>query len=345
MNLFWNVLINKKMAEKIKLGIIGCSNIAKKSVLPAIQSSKNAEISIIGSRSIDKSKFYSKLFSCKEFGTYEDVLDSKEIDAVYISLPVGLQKEWVSKAAKLGKHIICEKSATDSFQSAEEIISVCKENGVRLMEGFMFRFHPQQKKVQDIINQHQLGNLFSFHGEYGFPMPLDNDIRLNHKLGGGVLNDAGCYPVCASRILFGDEPLQASCHLFENEKYSVDLKFNGVLTYSNNRIASMHVGYDMYFQSTYSLWGEKGKLHLSRAYNVPPKNKTLITLETNQTSQIEIDANDHFKIMIETFCSELQGNKISDYNFEDDLLNQARTMEALRISHKEQRVVYISDIT
>jgi len=337
--------MNKKMTKKIKLGIIGCSNIAKKSVLPAIQSSKNAEISIIGSRSNDKAKSYSQSFTCKNFGNYQDVLDSKEIDAVYISLPVGLQKEWVSKAAKHGKHVICEKSATDSFESAKEIISICKENEVRLMEGFMFRFHPQQKKVKEIINQHQLGDIFSFHGVYGFPMPLDNDIRLNHDLGGGVLNDAGCYPVCASRILFDDEPLQVSCYLFENEKYSVDLKFSGMLIYPKNRIASMHVGYGMFFQSTYNLWGDKGQLHLSRAYNVPPESKTLITLQTNQTSKIEIDATDHFKIMIDTFCSELQGNKIAGYNFEDDLLNQARTMEALRISHKERRIVELCEVT
>ena len=333
------------MTKKIKLGIIGCSNIAKKSVLPAIQSSKNAEISIIGSRSNDKAKSYSQSFTCKNFGNYQDVLDSKEIDAVYISLPVGLQKEWVSKAAKHGKHVICEKSATDSFESAKEIISICKENEVRLMEGFMFRFHPQQKKVKEIINQHQLGDIFSFHGVYGFPMPLDNDIRLNHDLGGGVLNDAGCYPVCASRILFDDEPLQVSCYLFENEKYSVDLKFSGMLIYPKNRIASMHVGYGMFFQSTYNLWGDKGQLHLSRAYNVPPESKTLITLQTNQTSKIEIDATDHFKIMIDTFCAELQGNKIAGYNFEDDLLNQARTMEALRISHKERRIVELCEVT
>jgi predicted dehydrogenase len=336
--------MNKKMSKKIKIGIIGCSNIAKKSILPAIQSSKNAEISIIGSRSIDKAKSYSQSFTCKKFGNYQDVLDSKEIDAVYISLPIGLQKEWVSKAAKHGKHIICEKSATDSFESAKEMISICKENEVRLMEGFMFRFHPQQKKVQEIINQHQLGEIFSFHGVYGFPMPLDNDIRLNCDLGGGVLNDAGCYPVCASRMLFDTEPLQVSCYLSENEKYPVDIKFSGMLIYPKNRIASMHVGYDMYFQSTYDLWGDKGQLHLSRAYNVPPDSKTLITLQTNQTSKIEIDATDHFKIMIDTFCAELQGNKIAGYNFEDDLLNQARTMEALRISYKQRRIVDISEI-
>jgi len=332
------------MAEKIKLGVIGCSNIAKKSVLPAIQSSINAEISFIGSRSIDKAKSYSQSFSCEKFGNYQDVLNSKDIDAVYISLPIGLQKEWVSKAAKQGKHIICEKSATDSFESAKEMISICKENKVRLMEGFMFRFHPQQKKVREIINQHQLGDIFSFHGEYGFPMPLDNDIRLNHKLGGGVLNDAGCYPVCASRIIFDDEPLQVSCNLHKNEKYSVDLKFSGMLIYPKNKIASMHVGYDMHFKSIYDIWGNKGQLHLSRAYNVPSDKKTLITLNTNLASKIEIDATDHFKIMIDSFCSELQGNNIVDYNFEDDLLNQARTMEALRISHKERRIVELCEI-
>ena len=332
------------MTEITRIGIIGCSNIAKKSVLSAIQSSNNAEISIIGSRSIEKAESYSKLFSCQEFGTYDDVLNSKETDAVYISLPVGLQKQWVSKAAKHGKHAICEKSSTNSFQSAKEMISICKENETRLMEGFMFRFHPQHKTVKEHINQKRLGDLFSFHGVYGFPMPPDNDIRLNQDLGGGVLNDAGCYPVCASRILFNAEPLQVSCNLFESKEFSVDLQFSGMLVYPNKRVASMHVGYGMHFQSTYDIWGDKGKIHLNRAYNVPPQDKTRIILETEQITHIEIDAINHFRIMVETFCSELQGNKIADFNFEDDLLNQAKTMEALRISHKEKRVVDVNEI-
>ena len=332
------------MIKKIKFGVIGCSNIAKKSVLPAILSSKNAEISIIGSRSKKKSESFSKIFSCKKFGTYDDVVNSKEIDAVYISLPVGLQKEWIIKSAKLGKHVLCEKSSTDSFESAKEIISICKKNSVRLMEGFMFRFHPQHKKVKELIHEDQLGELYSFHGEYGFPMPNDNNIRLNDKLGGGVLNDAGCYPVCASRMLFDDEPVKVYCNLLKNKKYSVDLQFNGTLIFPNDKIASMHVGYDLRFQSIYNLWGKKGKIHLSRAYNVPPNDKTLITLETDEKQQIEIESVDHFRIMVETFCSELQGNQISDYNFEDDLLNQAKIMEALRISNIENRIVNVNEI-
>jgi xylose dehydrogenase (NAD/NADP) len=333
-----------EMPDKIKFGIIGCSQIAKKSVLPAINASENSEITFIGSRSLEKAKSFSKFFKCNDYGSYDDVINSKDIDAIYVSLPIGLQQKWISKAAKNKKHIICEKSSTDSYPSAKKMVLDCKQNHVRLMEGLMFRFHPQHSKVKQIISKNQLGDVFSFHGNYGFPMPSKNNIRLKNKLGGGVLNDAGCYPVCASRIIFKSEPIKVFCNLFKKTNLSVDLKFTGCLVFPENKIATMNVGYGMHFQSTYDLWGNKGQIHLHRAYNVPPNEKTIISIKTKKSSRIEINPSNHYKIMIDIFCQELKGKKYHVFNFEEDLINQAKIMEALRLSHKENRVVKINEI-
>lgn len=332
------------MKTKIKFGILGCSTIANKSVLPAIQKSIHSEIEIIGSRSIDKARKFANNFECKEYGTYNDVLKNSEIDAVYISLPIGLQEKWVIASANAGKHVLCEKSSTTSFESAKKMVSECKMNNVRLMEGLMFRFHPQHKTILNSIKKNELGSIFSFRSVYGFPMPDKKNIRLKKKLGGGVLNDAGCYPVCASRILFESEPIGVLSKLFFKKNIDVDLKFSGMLVYSNNRISSMHVGYGLFFQSMYEIWGEHGKISTNRAYNIPPNEKPIVSKFKKIEKKIPINSVDHFQLMIDSFSQEILGKKQSMYNFEEDLLKQAKVMDALRISNKEQRYVKLDEL-
>ena len=167
------------MKSKLRFGIIGCSGIAKKSTIPAIQNSEFAELVMIGSRSESKAEKFASDFHCELFGTYDDVIANDSLDAVYISTPIGTHEEWVVKAAKAGMNILCEKSSTVSFESAKKMIDTCDNNAVRVMEGFMFRFHPQHQKVKELIEDNSIGELFSFNGSFGFPtFPADN-IRYN----------------------------------------------------------------------------------------------------------------------------------------------------------------------
>ena len=145
--------------DSIKIGIIGCSRIAKRSVIPAMIKSKYTEIEIIGSRTERKAKEFSKEFNCKKYGTYEDVIKNKSVDAVYISTPIGTHEEWAIKAATEGKHVYCEKSSTTSFESAKKILNTAKQNNVRIMEGFMFKFHTQHQKVRELINNNKIGKM------------------------------------------------------------------------------------------------------------------------------------------------------------------------------------------
>ena len=113
---------------KIRIGIIGCSTIAKNSTIPAILKSNNTKLEHIGSRSNSKAIEFSKIFDCKKYGTYDDVINDKNVDAVYISTPVGNHEKWVLKSAKAGKHILCEKSSTTSFNSAKKMVETSKKN-------------------------------------------------------------------------------------------------------------------------------------------------------------------------------------------------------------------------
>jgi len=338
--------------SKIKFGIIGCSRIAKQSAVPAIIKSEFAEIEIIGSRSLDKAKTFSNEFNSKKFGTYEDVILDDSVDAVYISTPIGTHEDWAIKAASAGKHILCEKSSTTSFESAKRMIKHCKQNNVRIIEGFVFRFHPQHQKVKELINNNRIGDLVSFNGSFGFPAFPEGDIRYDSKLGGGFLNDSGCYPINASRMIFEEEPTGVSCNLSIDAKTGVDVKGTSYMIYENEKTASITYCNGSYYQSKYNVWGTDGIISLERAYSVPPDFKTNVNIQYStennwddkKSENYQINAADHFIEMINTFCLEISGKKKSSFNFEKELENQSKVMEAHRISSNEKRFVGLDEI-
>ena len=334
-----------KSSSKIRFGIIGCSRIAKKAMLPAINNAEIAEIGMIGSRSKEKALEYCKEFGCGSYGTYEDVLSNDNIDAVYISLPVGLHEEWTIKSAKSGKHVLCEKSSTTSLASAERMVEACRKNDVRLLEGFMFRYHPQHKRVISLVKEGMLGNLLSFYGCFGFPFPNDNDPKLNKELGGGSLNDSAAYAIYASRMIFEEEPINVVCKLKMDFRLGVDVKSDIFLIYADGKTAFISSAFGAYFQSTYSLWGSKSCLRVKRAYAVPNDMKTSIFLDVgDKISEIIVEPEDHFRLMEDDFCREIFNQCINKKNFESDLLNQARVLEAARMSNREGRIIKISEL-
>jgi predicted dehydrogenase len=331
--------------NKVRFGIIGCSRIAERSVIPAILNSEYTELKIIGSRSKEKGNEFCKKFNCHSYGTYEEVLESKNVDAVYISLPIGLHEEWAIKAAKSGKHILCEKSSSTSYISAVKMVNASRQNKVRLMEAFMFRFHPQHKKVLELIRDGTLGSIFSFYGSYGFPPVSPTDIRYNASLGGGVLNETGCYPIYASRLVMNEEPLGVMCNLYKDNKKNVDVKGHLYLLFNSDKAAQISFSFEQYYQANYKIWGTKGILELKRAYAIPPDLPATIFLQSNNTdSQFNIEPADHFLLMVNAFCNEILDPK-SHYSFENDLLAQARIMQAARMSNVEKRFVYIDELT
>ena len=330
--------------EPLKFGIIGCSRIAKRSVIPAIQKSEFTELEIIGSRSTDKAKEFANEFNCEKFGTYEDVISDDSVDVVYISTTISTHEEWSIKATAAGKHVYVEKSSTFDYDSAQKMVESAKENGVRLMEGFMFRFHPQHQKVKDLIKEGKIGEVKSFNGIFGFPAFPKGDIRYDSSTyGGGFLNDSGCYPICASRMIFNEEPLGVFCKqkmISISNNDVTDVGGSVILFYENDKTATISYDNGNYYQAKYEVWGTNGVISLDRAYSVPPDFITKVNLQYNiennwagrKNQTFEIQPNDHFLEILDTFCMEITGTKKAPFNFEQELLNQAKVMTATSLS-------------
>ena len=319
----------------LKIGVLGCSRVAEKYFFPHLASSENTELSFIASRSLSKAEEWSKKYNCKNFGNYDDAINA-DLDLLYISLPISMHEEWSIKAAESGKHILCEKSSTDSFDSAKKILKSCKSNNVRILEAFAFRFHPQHKQIKKLINE-ELGDIQNFYGIFGFPPPPKNDIRWKKELGGGVLNDVTCYPICASRIIFQSEPISVLTNLEFDKEFQVDKSADVFLNYKDGKTAFVSSGFNNYYQSKYDVWGSNAKISTKRAYSVPQTYETSIYLhKDDKIFETLIPPVNQFGLMFDTFCSVVTN--------EIHLSDQAKLMESIRISNREKRLVFLSDL-
>lgn len=334
------------MGPKIRFGIIGCSSIAERTMIPAIINTKNACVQNIGSRNVVKAKKFARRFSCECFGTYEDVLNDKNIDAVYISLPIGLQEEIVVKAAKARKHIICEKSACTSFTSAKKMIRLCTQNKVRLLEGFSFRFHPQHKHITKIIHSGTFGKPHIFMSKFLIPMKEDVDnFRFKKELGGGALNDLGCYVISASRYIFASEPVSVRCNLFQKKKTGVDVYGYVLLEFTNNRYAFGVFGYESDYQANYEMISDKTALSSVISYNIRSGIRPTVKIQNSDEERVmSLPAANQSILMIEDFCNTLKHTKLSLFPYEKDLLHQAHAMQMCRLSNIRNKTINIKVI-
>ena len=207
----------------------------------------------------------------------------------------------------------------------------------------MFRFHPSIKKVSNLLNKKTIGEVFSFQSRYGFPSISKKNIRYQKKIGGGILNDAGCYPICASRIIFDEEPISVLCKMNIDQKSQVDIQTSLFLEFPNSKITHISVGYDLSYLGTYEIWSQNASIKLWRAFNIPPNENAKITITKKmQTKNIEIPAANHFKIMIQAFSSEILNIKKTDFDWEKDIINQAKILEAARKSFQLNKIIKIN---
>jgi len=325
--------------KKVNFGIIGISNIATKALIPAIQKSSKCNIVGIGSRDYNKAKFFAKKLDCKTYGNYETILDAKGVDAVYISLPPKLHEEWCIKAAKQGKHILCEKSLSTNHNSTKKILSICKKNNLHILENFAFKFHPQHTKVLHLIKNKKIGEVKAFHGKFGFNRKYSkNDFRFNKKLGGGALNDVGCYLISASLSIFGKKPNYITCNLKKGKHTNAETQGSFHLMFED-KIATGVFGYNMFFESSYQLWGDKGNLYLNKAYNAKNHLQKILINTSKGKKVIPINSVNQFELMLKEFSNSLQSTQSSI--FEKDILLQSLVMDAARKSAYKQKTVQI----
>ncbi|MBS1514275.1 MAG: Gfo/Idh/MocA family oxidoreductase [Bacteroidetes bacterium] len=312
------------------IGVIGCANIAMRSVIPAIKSISDFNLLAVASRSFEKANEYARKFECEAIEGYDNLIAREDIEAVYIPLPTGMHQEFVVKALQSGKHVIAEKSLGMNFSEVETMVNLAREKNLLLMENYMFEYHSQHKFVFDLINNNEIGELRLFRSTFGFPPLPKNNFRYDKKLGGGSLLDAAGYPIKAAQIFLGNNITVKASNLFIDKSLDVDIFGSAYLSGNSSIAAEIGFGFDNFYQCSYELWGSKGKITAERAFTPQPTFSPKIILEKdNDKKEFLIEPDNHFvNILKEFYRAATQRDFERHYTA---LLNQAKLQEEIRL--------------
>ena len=277
------------MKQTINWGILGCAAIARVRTIPGLLKADNARLYAVASRGMEKAESFREMFGAeKAYASYEELLADEAVQAVYIPLPNSMHKEWVIKAAKAGKHILCEKPIALTTEEAEEMFRVCEENQVLLMEAFAFRHAPLVQKVKGIIEDGTIGQVKYIESHLTDVLTDMTNIRMNDQLGGGSFYDMACYNVTTiSYLLGGKEPVSIKAMAEVDPKYGVDVSNTAILFYDDGTQAVSYSSLNSYARGYYCVVGTKGRIEVPCNFNCRDIQKFTVTVK-GRTDNVEI---------------------------------------------------------
>lgn len=327
------------MKERLKWGILGTAAIAQNVIIPAIQESTYGEVELIGSRDLEKAKSVASALGIKRAaGSYEEVIKDPDIEAIYIGLPNSLHAEWTIRAAEAGKAILCDKPMAIAANEAIRQIEACTKHNVPLMEGFMYRFHPQTKRVQELLASGVIGAVRDVRAHLSVNILRELDpanIRYQKGLGGGVLLDMGCYTVNISRMVFGEEPIRVMATAHVHPSLGVETRLAGILEFTGG-FATITCSFEADGQGAYSIVGDQGVIEVPRGIlpglgsRVPEALVIIVDADGRRREEVFPSTN-QYRNMIDAFSEAVLNGKPVPIPPEDSLKN-VKVLEALNAS-------------
>jgi predicted dehydrogenase len=314
----------------MRLGILSTAHI-NRLVIPGAQASPEVDLVAVASRSQDAAEAYARQWEIpKAHGSYEALLADDEVDAVYISLPNSLHVEWSVRALEAGKHVLCEKPLDRRPEEVERAFDAAARAGRILMEAFMYRHHPQTKRLKQLVDEGALGELRLIRSSFSFPLTDAENVRLRSDLDGGSLMDVGCYCVSGSRLYAG-EPEAASGRQLLGPT-GVDVRLVGTLVFSGDVMAQLDCGFDMPDRSHLEIVGSEATARVASPWHC--REPGLALSRGGDVERIAIADEDKYRLELENLSRAIRGEEEALLG-RADALGQARTIAALYASAAE----------
>jgi predicted dehydrogenase len=263
--------------RKLRWGIVGLGRISMEHFMPGVALSKAGRITALVSGHREKAEKQAAMYnvpspSIYSYENYDEIAQNKEIDAVYIALPNSMHAEYTIRAAKAGKHVLCEKPMATSIADCRAMIEACAKHHVKLMIAYRCQYQPQHLKAIDLIKTGQIGQVQVIESAFGFPMQ-PGEWRLNKKMaGGGPLMDVGIYSLNACRYLSGEEPgdIKANASTIDHDGRFNEVEENDgwTMKFPSGILASCNTTYggDMGGGGFFKVHGSKGWVAMEPAF-------------------------------------------------------------------------------
>lgn len=318
--------------SKIRIGILGASDIAYRRFLPALKKTGEfvfAGVAVASEAGREKAQKFVDNFGGEIYIGYENLLRIRDIDAVYIPLPPGLHYQWCCKALEMGKHVLSEKPCTTNWQDAAALVRMAEEKGLVINENYAFTMHRQIDKIKELIETGQIGELRLIRSAFGFPYRSAADFRYSRKMGGGALLDCGGYVIKAAQLFLQGNIRVLTSVLHETERHDVDMYGSIVLADEKHAEAQLSFGMDNAYKCELEIWGSKACITAPRIFTPPAELETQIVLKGQTEEIIKVAPDDQFLHAVEFFarCMEDSGKR---KQAGEKIAAQARLIESVR---------------
>jgi predicted dehydrogenase len=272
------------MPKTVRWGLLSTAHINRR-LIPPIMASPRGELAAVASRDLAKARAYATKWNIPlAFGSYQEMLDSGAVEAVYISLPNHLHAEWTIRALQAGVHVLCEKPFALTLDEVDRMILASRETGSLLAEAFMYRHHPQTKIVGEWVRSGRLGEITQVWGVFNYQTETRDDVRLVPDYGGGSLWDVGVYPLSFAQYVYGGPPEEVNGMQWVGDT-GVDETFVGQLRYPGGGLAQIASSFRNPFQTQMEISGREGRLVLNRPFIGLDLDRRLLFYPTDGEAQ------------------------------------------------------------
>jgi D-xylose 1-dehydrogenase (NADP+, D-xylono-1,5-lactone-forming) len=304
----------------VRLGVLSTARI-NRPVIAAARASERVELVAVASRDQARADAYAEEHGIERaHGSYEALLADPDVDAVYISLPNSLHIEWSIRALEAGKHVLCEKPLDRRPERVEEAFDVAERAGRVLMEGFMWRHHPQTRLLEEIIRSGRIGEPRVVLTRFSFPLDDPENVRMRPELDGGGLMDVGCYCISAARFVAGEPELVFGRQVVGPT--GVDVRFLGTLQFPGNVFAHFLCGMDVPFSSRLEVVGSDASAVVADPWLCRDPHVQI------GDERIDAEDADRYQLELENLSDAIRG-AAQPLLGRADAVGQARVIEAL----------------
>lgn len=322
----------------VRWGILSTAKIAREHLMPALAAAPNCEVVAVGSRDLAKADRFGDRFGIEHrHGSYEELLANPDVDAIYNPLPNHLHDVLTLQAAAAGKHVLCEKpftmDAAQAIKLRDDLAALPQP--VKVMEGFMYQFHPQWETVIEMVRSGRIGRLVSVQTWFSYFGDDPANIRHNPDWGGGALMDIGCYAIHSARKIFGEEPTRIQGTLEIHPTYGVDITCSGILDFDSGH-ASFTVSTQSDGDQRVHIVGTEGRIEITRPFNAIADRPMVIRVGTGMgetyaepLETLPFGPADQYSLMAERFADSILTGQPVPVSL-DDAINNMQVIDAIR---------------
>lgn len=322
----------------LRFGIISTARIGRELVVPAIQDAENCVVSAIASRDLTNARAMADRFSVPNaFGSYEEMLASDMIDAVYIPLPTSQHVEWTIKAADAGKHVLCEKPIALNADEIDQLIAARERNKVLITEAYMVTYAPVWRKVRSLLQEGAIGTLRHVQGAFTYFNRDPANMRNKPELGGGGLPDIGVYPTITTRFVTGKEPLRIQARTDRDPEFGTDI-YSSVKADFGTFEQTFYISTQMAARQVMVFHGDKGFIEVKSPFNADRYGAEELELTNQNHSQSQVfrfPDSRQYKLEAEAFTRAAAGEVEEVVSLESSKLNQKVIDAIYKASEKD----------